>query len=520
MIITTKVNMDLQQSGAVDVMDVVQNDRYCRNLELTLTSGGAPWVIPEGARAVVCYTKSNGKGGEYDALPDGTTAWSAVENILTVALAPNVLTTPGPVQLWVTLLEGNDQVTTFELLLNVREAPFGMVEDREDYFSIKGFLPAPVRGAVGQIFRISAVNEKGQVTGITAMDAEGLFDEDASDEELLAKTYTLTEEDFIYGIWNGPLDAGSDTPYTTEGMADKFCTRKIKTTMVPQMAYCYFTTPVEYIFWNNGAFAGKIDWAVISENWQVGFEFDEVAINFSWGWDYVGNGVVVRLTVAAAKFDKVLVLGDSISTDYYGNYAKWVSVLVEQGFFPANTTNDSIHATGFVAEYTAEGDVDNNFIHRLKAVTDRESYDLVVIFGGINDFIQAIPMGESGGDPTVSFVPAVDSFFEYLVNNFSHAKIAVLSPLQTYNLNPNTAGHLQTDYAAYIRQAAKKYCLPVLNLTEESGFRPFNENFKNMWTLIPEGYDGADGVHPNAEYQEKFLAPMIRNFLQQFEKQG
>ena len=36
MIITTKVNMDLQQPGVIPVMEAVQNDRYCRNLELVL----------------------------------------------------------------------------------------------------------------------------------------------------------------------------------------------------------------------------------------------------------------------------------------------------------------------------------------------------------------------------------------------------------------------------------------------------------------------------------------------------
>lgn len=516
MIVTTKVNMDLQQPGTIPVMEAVQNDRYCRNLELVLTSGGENWPVPETARVVVSYRKSNGKGGEYDALPDGTSAWSAMENVLTVALAPKVLTTPGPVQLSVMLLEGSEQVTAFPVLIHVQADALGRVEDAEEYFSISGFLPAPVRGAVGQIFRISSVNEKGQVTGIAAIDADILNQEDASDEELLAATYTLTPEDFIHGLWNGPLDAGSEVPYTTTDIADKFCTRKIRTTLLPKMSYCYFTTPTEYILWNNGAFVGKVSWAEISKNWQIGYEFDEVAINFSWGWDYVGTEVVVRLTVAVADFEKVLVLGDSISADYYGNYPKWVTQLIEEGFFPASTNNNSIHATGFVAEYTAEGDVDNNFLHRIEAVTEKEGYDLVVVFGGINDYIQNIPMGESGGDRTAAFVPAVDYFFSYLMENFPNARIVVLSPLRTYNVYANTAGHLQTEYADYIRQVAKQYCLPVLNLTEESGFCPFYDSFKNRWTLIPEGYEGGDGVHPNEAYQKDFLAPMIRGFLGQF----
>lgn len=514
--VISKINVDLQNNGSVSTVSVMQRDRYARILEMTLLSGGEVWNVPENASAVICYRKADGKGGEYDTLPDGTTAWTAEGNVLRVILAPQVVTTAGPVQLSVTILEGKEQISTFGILLDVQAAVGGGVESSEEYAYVTGWLPAPSKAKVGQFFRVSSVNEKGKVLGVEAVDLDALEQEGASDEELMAATYTLSEADFIHGIWNGPLDAGSDKPYSMANIEDKFCTRKIKTTMVPKMSYSYFTTPMEYVFWNDGEFAGKMTWAEISENWQVGFVFDEVGINFSWGWDYVGSEVIVRLTVAVAEFEKVLVIGDSISADYYGNYPKWVTLLIEEGFLPANTINNSVHATGFVAEYTAEGDVDNYFLNRINAVTDKESYDLVVVFGGINDFIQNIPMGESGGNNMSNFIPAVEAFFEYLVEQFVQARIVVLTPLRTYQQNANTAGHVQTEYAAYIKQTAKKYCLPVLDLTEESGFCPYLEPFKEMWTLVPEGYDRADGVHPNEDYQKKFLAPMIRRFLERF----
>ena len=34
-----------------------------------------------------------------------------------------------------------------------------------------------------------------------------------------------------------------------------------------------------------------------------------------------------------------------------------------------------------------------------------------------------------------------------------------------------------------------------------------------MWTLTPSGYSTPDGVHPTAEYSEKYLAPMIADYL-------
>ena len=221
---------------------------------------------------------------------------------------------------------------------------------------------------------------------------------------------------------------------------------------------------------------------------------------------------VASQSSSAIPTSKVLVIGDSISTDVYGSYPKWVTDLIGEGFLPSNTTNSSQHATGFVARYNSEA---NDFISRLKAIQNPSQYDLVVVFGGINDYIQSVPMGsESGTDYTVSFKPAVNEFFTYLIQNFTQARLCVLLPLRTYATWQNSAGEYQQAYGDYIKQVAKSYCLPVLNLTEESGFCPYISTFSEMWTLIPEGYQSGDGVHPNAEYERRFLAPMIKRFLQ------
>lgn len=217
----------------------------------------------------------------------------------------------------------------------------------------------------------------------------------------------------------------------------------------------------------------------------------------------------ISTTIASSK---VLVIGDSISADAYGSYSKWVTVLKNQGFFPADTLNSSQHATGFVARYNNQA---NDFITRLEAISNPSQYDLVVVFGGINDYIQNIPMGsESGTDYTVSFKPAVNKFFDYLIQNFTQARLCVLLPLRTYQTWANSEGNYQQDYSDYIKKVAKSYCLPILNLTEDSGFCPFISTFSDMWTLQPQGYQSHDGTHPNEEYEEKYLAPMIKGFLQ------
>lgn len=223
--------------------------------------------------------------------------------------------------------------------------------------------------------------------------------------------------------------------------------------------------------------------------------------------DYVRD----RIRTEKLNGKRVLVLGDSISTDYYGSYRKWVTDLIDDGYLPSDTMNNSIHATGFVARYNSE---ENDFISRLEAVENPETYDLVIVFGGINDYIHSVPLGESGGNKLAAFKPAVDYFFDYLIQNFTQARIAVLRPLRTFNVYANQVGVKQDVYSAYIGEVARKYCLPVLNLTEESGFCPFIDTFKQRWTLIPSGYATPDGVHPNEEYERKYLAPMIWKFIE------
>jgi lysophospholipase L1-like esterase len=347
--------------------------------------------------------------------------------------------------------------------------------------------------------------------GLAMSDGKGgIIWEEFTDEELLTKGYTIQESDITRGAaW---AMSATDAPVA---IANRSAIRKFKTTkmfsLVPDVSI-----NGTFTFWKNGIACGEINYIDIKDSWAVDFDFDEVAFTITYRAEYSADRLNIQVKYPEVNnIGKVLVLGDSISTDYYGNYTKWVTMLMDDGYLPKDTTNDSIHATGFVARYNGET---NDFVTRIQAVADKETYDLVIVFGGINDFIQSVPMGGGDGetDTTTYFKPAVDYFFEYLVNNFTQARIVVLSPLRTYNPYPNQVSVKQEEYTAYIREVAKSYCLPVLNLSEESGFIPFNDVFKNRWTFTGwTGEDGTkgDGVHPSEEYMRKFLAPMIKGFL-------
>lgn len=199
MIITTNITMDLSRRGPEQVISAVQDDRYSRNIAMTLTCGSVAWEPPEGTTAQIRYRKPDGTGGNYDALPDGTPAWTIEGSTLTVALAPQVCTVPGRVILTAALVQGETQLHTFVLSIDVQPNP-GLQVTSENYYKIAGALPdsgwepdlylgtdsegkvvtktSPAGGLTllgtvrpGQYLRVESVDENGNIT-VEAVDLD------------------------------------------------------------------------------------------------------------------------------------------------------------------------------------------------------------------------------------------------------------------------------------------------------------------------------------------------------------
>lgn len=167
MITTSKLTMDLNRFTTVPVIHAVQDDRYSRNIELTLLSDGTAWPIPESIAVRIRYSKPDGTGGDYDTLPDGSCAWSVNGNVLTLALAPQVLTVPGPVQLGVTLIQDQVKISTFAIILNVNPAVNAHIHDSEDYFPGRDPFSEPDSTDLPRVFFGSALPETKEDTIMT-----------------------------------------------------------------------------------------------------------------------------------------------------------------------------------------------------------------------------------------------------------------------------------------------------------------------------------------------------------------
>lgn len=224
--ITHKIDLDFLKRSMSPQVDVVQNDQNSRTVKIGLYAGGTPWEIPSGVSAVIRYKKPDNTSGLYDTMPDGSKAWGASGNILTVRLAPQVLTVPGVVMASAALISDANVLGTFAFRVNVESDPANGDVISSDYYkystlssinnaisaldaeivktvkTVNGVLPdesgnvnTPGAGTGGEVVSVNgkngivtltaedvgawpdtAVPENGSVVGSDAADAQGWYD--------------------------------------------------------------------------------------------------------------------------------------------------------------------------------------------------------------------------------------------------------------------------------------------------------------------------------------------------------
>lgn len=160
-----KIHMDLDRCS-VPGFDTVRGDRYTRELEIDLFAGGEPWQIPAEAVASVRYERSDGIGGSYDRMPDGSPAWRIDGNAVTVVLAPAAMAVVGCVILTVTLVAGDREISTFQILMNVQPAAGLEVSETGEHWYLSGSLPQPADPQAGELLEVTSLDDHGLVNGL------------------------------------------------------------------------------------------------------------------------------------------------------------------------------------------------------------------------------------------------------------------------------------------------------------------------------------------------------------------
>lgn len=222
MTITHRLKMNLEEAELLQRLEMPLGDANAREIELLLYANQRIWIIPKDVTVVIRYKKPDGTMGEYDTLPNGKAAWSAVDNALVVSLVPQVLTTAGSVVLYACLYQEEKVLQTFAVEIFVK-APFagmrGVVS--EDYSYMTNVLRGPVMAQEGQVLAVGSVDAYGRVKEVEVLDPAVLVNENGS--AVLHKAQDLTINQKFQARRN--IDAASQvsvdflmTKFTETGM--------------------------------------------------------------------------------------------------------------------------------------------------------------------------------------------------------------------------------------------------------------------------------------------------------------
>ena len=160
-------------------------------------------------------------------------------------------------------------------------------------------------------------------------------------------------------------------------------------------------------------------------------------------------------------------------------------------------------------------DPDNCFAEyfRLRAEKIGDDADIIVVFGGTNDYGHGTALLGTMEDRTVdTFYGALHDLFYLLVSEHPQAQIVVLTPLHRLNEQKFAGEGSQNDkadlrvYVDVIREVAQYYSLPILDLFKVSGMQPAIPQIQQAFMT--------DGLHPNDAGHAR-LAKQLENFIKQ-----
>lgn len=193
---------------------------------------------------------------------------------------------------------------------------------------------------------------------------------------------------------------------------------------------------------------------------------------------------------------KIVFLGDSITQGAGATKKENVYLEVCAKKLGAKAVNFGVGGTRIAPQITPseEAFCDEYFLLRAKKM-DKDA-DLVVVFGGTNDFGHGdAPFGRIGDKDPATFCGAYDALIDYLMVTYGKEKLIIVYPLRRRN---ETATNGDGSKAEGSKPLAEYYNAEKA-IAEKCGLK--SVDFWNDGDLNPNTPDGnenfADGLHPN-----------------------
>ncbi len=203
---------------------------------------------------------------------------------------------------------------------------------------------------------------------------------------------------------------------------------------------------------------------------------------------------------------KINCLGDSITWGAGNNCYGWVEFLREA--FPNADIRSYAVSGSTVAVCNKRKEAP--FVERFEDM-DRDA-DLNIIFGGVNDFINAVPLGHRGDGHLDSFIGAMEYMIRKLMEYNPKGQILLLSPMRVNGFRDfpswyevNDDGHVLKDYRDALLELAEYYTVPVLDLFSEGMVNAETQQIREA--ILP------DGLHPSALGHERIARKVAAKII-------
>ena len=207
------------------------------------------------------------------------------------------------------------------------------------------------------------------------------------------------------------------------------------------------------------------------------------------------------------KGKKINFLGDSI-TEGVGTTGqdKCFHQLIKEKHGLSEARNYGVGGSRLAKQVTPSANPRHDLDFPMRAVEMDRDADAIVVFGGTNDFGHGdAPIGEMSDRTPDTFYGALHYLYTYLMTEYPFARIFVCTPLHRLTENqPDIKGKILSDYAEMIREVARYYSLPVIDLYDIYGVQPSIDVQRE--TYMP------DGLHPN-DAGHVLLSERIANFI-------
>lgn len=135
------------------------------------------------------------------------------------------------------------------------------------------------------------------------------------------------------------------------------------------------------------------------------------------------------------------------------------------------------------------------------------SPEVISVMGGINDFLNNVPLGDENNQDLTTFYVSVQHNIDYFVQEYGNEFLFFITPLKQFNVDQtNNVGASLEDYVNIIKKVCELNNIPVLDLYNLIDYSEITD-------------PASDGLYPTEEFTKEVIVPEISKFIEENYKQ-